>query len=311
MNNYKNLKKPLIIIGINKVLMILITFIITSLIYQLLGKENYGTYMALFSLFSWIMLFDLGISKGMRNYLTTALSKHKYVKSAYYISTTYVSIFFITIALFVLLTTIIYFFPLGSFLNITNLSNSEVSLVLFIFTIAFLIKFFLGIINQIFYASHNSQKTSIYDTISNFLFLILLVFAYAMSYNKASIIALLFTMSVLIIHVYSTFSFFKTNNKIIPRFSYFSKKVLSNILGSGTFLFLIQISFILIIGLDRIILQKYGSSILVSDYDILYKVMSIIILPIGIILQPLWASLMKHIQKKILNGFQILLKNYI
>ena len=57
MNNYNNLKKTISIIAIVKIIMIVITFVITSILFRLLSKEDYGVFMAIFSLFTLVLFF--------------------------------------------------------------------------------------------------------------------------------------------------------------------------------------------------------------------------------------------------------------
>lgn len=301
MKNYKDLKKTFSIIALVKISMILITFLITSIIFRLLGKEEYGVFMAIFSLFSWIFLFDFGIGKGMRNYLTSSLTKKKYKLAKYYISTTYTIIFIITLILFVSILIIIYNLSLVELLNIKNHTNSELVKLAVILCVAFFSKFFLGLIDEALYSTHRSDKVSLNGLFSNIVYLILLLALFLLDMKNVIFVAVSFCISIISIYIYSNYSFFKDNMKIIPSIKTYSSKLLKKILSNGIYILLIQLGFIIIFGTDRILLQKYSNSLVVADYDILYKVMSLIIIPATIFIQPLWASFNAAFTNKDIN----------
>ena len=100
----------------------------------------------------------------------------------------------------------------------------------------------------------------------------------------------IFSIAIVLPYLYSTLHFFYKRNELLPAISSYSKKALKNIFSKGSKILFIQIGFLLIIGIDRLILLKYGSAIEVSKYEILYKVMSIVIFPVSIIMAPLWSS---------------------
>lgn len=298
MNNYNNLKKTISIIAIVKIIMIVITFVITSILFRLLSKEDYGVFMAIFSLFSWLFLFDLGIGKGMRNYLTSSLTKKKFTLAKYYISTTYVAIFLITLILLIVVFSIISFLPLAEILNINNYSNTDIKYLTIIFTLAFLGKFFIGLVDNILHSTHQSHKTSLNGLYSNIIYLLALTILFILNNKDIHLIAWAYCFSVIIIYIYSNYNFFNLNKNLIPSVKLFSKKLLKRILNNGIYILFIQLGFIFILAMDKIILLKYVDSSIVTDYDILYKIMSIIILPAGIIIQPLWASFNAAYTKK-------------
>ncbi len=66
--------------------------------------------------------------------------------------------------------------------------------------------------------------------------------------------------------------------------------MLKKITSSGGGILIVQVVFLLMIGLDRVLILKYSGPIEVANYEVMYKVMSIILLPMTIIISPLWSS---------------------
>ena len=69
---------------------------------NILGQKDYGIWIALFSMITWVSIADLGIGSGLRNMLGAALARQEYNKVQKYIFTAYVSITAICLSLLTL-----------------------------------------------------------------------------------------------------------------------------------------------------------------------------------------------------------------
>jgi O-antigen/teichoic acid export membrane protein len=69
-------------------------------------------------------------------------------------------------------------------------------------------------------------------------------------------------------------------------------------MGDGLSILSIQLLFFTFLGMDRFILLKYGSGLEVTNYDIMYRVMSLLLFPWSIIAQPLWSSYAEAYKRK-------------
>ncbi len=116
--SYKKLKKQISFIAVYKVIILLLNYALIALLIDYLGQENFGIYVALTSLFSWMFLFDLGIAKGMRNFVTLALSKQNIQEAKEYISTAYISILFLTVLACIIIISALSLVDLQQFFNI-------------------------------------------------------------------------------------------------------------------------------------------------------------------------------------------------
>lgn len=291
MEKYKNLKKTFFIIGIFRVLIIISNFVITALLIRVLGRENFGIYVALLSVFTWMFLFDLGLGKGMRNYVTKALSNNNYNLAKQYISTSYISIFIITLILYILAMAIISTIDLSALLNINTIEENNLFNIMTILITFFFIKFFLGLVDQNLYAIHRSEIVTINTFNTNLLYIFgLVIILIVEPFNSMLNVALSFGIAMLISYSIATIWFFYKHDNLLPSVRYFSIMKFGKIINDGYKILLIQLSFLLIVGLDRLIILKYLTPGEVADYDITYKVMSLLLFPFSIIAQPLWSS---------------------
>lgn len=276
--------------AIFKILTLIVSFPLIKYTMEYLGLENFGIFIALTSLFSWMFLFDLGIAKGLRNYITTFLRKGEDSQIRQYISTTYISIFFITVFLFLLTIFLISCFNLNSIFNISTDENI-LKLSFIILIIGFFLKFYFSIVDQLFFAVHKSHFVSFSLFLTSLFNLIGILFLIFLNSNENLVYAVIvYSVSIIIPYFILTFIFFKKYPQFIPNLKLFSFSVFNSILKSGSKILLIQIGFLLMIGIDRILLLKYGSSVEVVKYEIIYKIMSVIVFPVSIIIAPLWSA---------------------
>jgi len=257
-----------------------------------------------------MFLFDLGIAKGMRNFVTIALSNQNIKEAKEYISTAYISIFFLTIFACLIIVSALSLVDLQQFFNI-KLDNIYLQNIFFILIIGFFLKFYLSTVDQLNYATHQSQNVTL-----NMLLAVLLnvigVYVYRELGYAGSVINIVFIFSIATIlpYLYSTVYFFYKHKELIPSRNGYSIIALKNILGKGSKILYIQIGFLCIIGLDRLVLLKYGTPTEVFRYEIIYKVMSIVIFPISILMEPLWSSFSEAYHKGDIQWIKSVFKKF-
>ncbi|MEZ8310897.1 lipopolysaccharide biosynthesis protein [Vibrio splendidus] len=289
-NDYKSIKFQIINSVFFKVGTIVLNYALTSLLFRYLGQEKFGIYVAFISFFSWMFLFDLGVAKGMRNYLTKSYSDGDHFTSRQYISTNYITIFFICVFSFVAIFFISISFDIGNSFKLAS-HVDDIKYFLIVLLIGFFVKFYLSSVDQMNFALHRSHIVSL-NVFLTALFNVVGVFLVGIfSQNgNLNLIILVFSISIVLPYFFSTLEFFIKYKYLRPSFSFINKDVLKKITSSGGGILLVQIVFLLMIGLDKMLILKYSDPIEVADYEIMYKVMSLILLPMTIIISPLWSS---------------------
>ena len=69
----------------------MVSFASIPLMIKYLGNEQYGIWSTILAIFSWIVLFDIGIGNGVRNKLAESLAKENKEEAQKYVSTGYIS----------------------------------------------------------------------------------------------------------------------------------------------------------------------------------------------------------------------------
>ena len=88
----KQLSKNVLYIAFFKFGSILSNFLLIPITINYVSSPIYGIWMTLYSIISWLSIFDIGLGNGMRNYLTEAVSKGNYKEAQSYLSTTIVAL---------------------------------------------------------------------------------------------------------------------------------------------------------------------------------------------------------------------------
>jgi O-antigen/teichoic acid export membrane protein len=131
LNFINQLKKSFIY----KIIGVIISFFLIRLMIQYLGIEMYGIWVVILTFINWIIFFDFGITNGIKNKLTEALSNNDYELSKEYISTGYVILFILFFILFFIFLIVSYFINWQLIFNTTILDNTLLKNTLFLHTL--------------------------------------------------------------------------------------------------------------------------------------------------------------------------------
>ncbi len=207
-NNYKSIKFQIINSAFLKFGTIVLNYALTSLLFRYLGQEKFGIYVAFISFFSWMFLFDLGIAKGMRNYLTKSFSDGDYFTSRQYISTNYITILLVCVFSFI----VTYFIPsivdIGDSLKLAS-HVDDVKGFINILLIGFFVKFYLSSVDQMNFALHRSHIVSL-NVFMTALFNVsgVLLVGFLFPNGDLNMIILIFSISIVLPYFFSTLEFF-------------------------------------------------------------------------------------------------------
>jgi len=275
---------------IYKVLGILVSFIAIPLMIKYLGNEQYGIWSTILAIFSWIVLFDIGIGNGVRNKLAESLAKENKEEAQKYVSTGYISIGILSISLLVLFNIVAYFINWQIVFNTIIVTNSELYLAVSLAGSFLIVNFWLSLINQISNGLQKSQIVVFNQFLSNLLSLFFVFILY--KFTEASLIKLIlfYGFSLLISNFLVTYWIFKNYEFLIPKVKYFSKEYIKSITSLGFKFFIIQIAVVVIFTTDKIMITQLFGPEYVTNYDVVFKLFSIITIGHSLILAPLWSA---------------------
>ena len=297
--SYKNLTGTYVRIAVYRVFSVVLNLLSTALLVKILGIEMFGTYTAIFSIIAWALLMDMGIGKGLRNHVTVSLTQQNRIEARRLISSAYISSLMLAL-IFILACSVVFLFaPEIVSLNApASVERRDLIYFCWIMSIILALRFYLSLLDQILYASHQSDIVALSSLITTIIFTVILLFLMVTSHQpNLALVASGFCLSLLLGYCVIYFWFFKSNSDLIPTIQLFSLKKFRVLFTTGYKIFLIQIGFFLIFGLDRLILLNYSNPTDAAMYDILYKLMTVLLFPFTVLSQPLWSSFITAFQK--------------
>lgn len=271
-----------------KILAMGLSYISIPLFLKYLGDRDYGIWMTIFSIVSWINTFDLGIGNGLKNKLTENYAKKNFQEMKEYIITGYISLSFLALIFWIIGCLGIYFFNFSQGLNIDYYSENYLKLLFFITYSLTLINFIVKIYNVLYLSVHNSYISNLCTLLFQTLFILILIILNRM--NKISLLSIVFFYPgfTLILGVIFTFLFFKKYKNIRPKLENFRKEKIKVINGLGLYFFLIQISMLVIMTTDNMIIMKYLGAEEVATYNIISRLFQAILIIEVLVSAPMW-----------------------
>ena len=290
-NRIKNLLKQTGFSFLFKIIAMGCNFLLVPLTLSYLGREQYGIWMTLLTVLSWMSFCDFGLGNGMRNKVTVALAQKNLDAVREYISSTYFSILFLMFILVGSLTIIEPFLNWQSFFNTIYLENAKLAMVGISVFILMSINFVLSLINQVANAYQQSSLTVLNQLIGNLFAFFFTYIVIKTTQDELFLVAFAYAFSLVLSNVIISIYFYKTNSNIIPRVKYFKWSTVKELSGLSFRFFVIQIAALVFFAKDNFIITQVLGPEYVTPYNITFKYFNVILFAFGILTTPLWSAL--------------------
>ena len=309
MNNREDILKKHLSLGfIYKIVGMGLSYISIPLFLKYLGEKDYGLWMVIFSTISWIFMFDLGIGNGLKNKLTQCLVEGNILEVKKYITTGYIFLGFIALIILGVGILGIQILNIKELLSLQGYSEVFLKKLISIIFIITTLNFVVGLYNVLYTAEHNSTIGSFSNLVFQGMFIIFLLILEKFNLISLINIGIIYPGLNLIIGLFLTIKYFKKYKDLIPKLKYFDRKKIKSIGGTGIEFFIIQISMLVILTTDNIIITKLLGVEAVTPYNIVSKLFQTFLVFSGIVLTPLWSLFLDAYLKKDKNWIKSILK---
>jgi len=252
---------------------------------------NYGIWLTLTSIITWVSFFDLGLGNGLRNCFAMAKAKGDNDLLKRYVSTTYVLISLFVVILIITFLIANQFIKWSYVLNTTLIGNDVLKAIVAITAISFLLRFIFNLISSILTGDQRPAYANAISVISNIFILIFLIVL--VKYTKGSLfnLSLVVNLSNLLIPLIITFFLFRTSyNYCKPSLKFFDWKYSKDLFSIGMQFFVIQASVILVFSTSNLLIAQFLGPKEVTNYNIVYKYFSSMTMLFTIITTPFWSA---------------------
>lgn len=271
---------------------ILIAFIMVPLLIDRLTPESYGLWLTLTSFLSMFNFFNIGLGSGLKNLLIASIANGNNKEAKTLISTTYITLFFICIAVFICFCFVNRYIDWTLVLNASANMRDELSiLALFVFG-SILLQLVLGLIITVLQAYQNPAYGDFITVLGQFLsFVGVLVLPFLL--GKVGLIEYGIIISLspsIILLLYSIILFRKKFSLVSPSIGCYDRKYLKDLFSIGGKFFLIQMSALILYQSNNLIIAHVSGSVDVAVYNVAYKYASVFYMLFCIIIAPIWAA---------------------
>lgn len=258
-----------------------------------------GVWFTLLSVLNWILVFDMGIGNGLRNHLTISLSQNNTIRSKQLISSAYLLLGGWTLIISLIITIISRFIPWNEVFNVDISVISPIILYksIIITLLGIVLSFFLRIIGSILYALQKSALNNLLSFASQLLILLYLVLFPPVDnvtdalINMSCVFAISTNIGLLLATIW--LFIFGPLKKIRPHISYFKKEVSKDVLSLGIVFLVLQILYMIVSVTDSWFITKFYEPENTVEYQIYYKVFSLVGTIFMLALTPLWSAITK------------------
>lgn len=289
-NARKNILASLIIKGCS----IAVSLVSVPLTLHYVDPEQYGIWLTLSSLVSWLGYFDIGLGNGLRNKFAEAKAKGDDELARVYVSTTYAILTVIIVGVLILFFCVNPFLNWSTILNASPSISANLSLLAVIIFLFFGMQFVLQLITTVLNADQRPAKASFFNFLGSLLAMITIFILTKTTKGNLIYLGLAFTVAQLLVLVASTIWFYTHDyKKYAPSFKYVNFKYARNLMGLGVKFFVIQISFIVLYETSTILiahLRDTADTAAVTKYNLAFKFFSVITMVFGIIMTPFWSA---------------------
>ncbi|GGK30646.1 O-antigen export protein [Yeosuana aromativorans] len=289
--NRNIIQKKNILLGLTfKSLGMILNFLLIPFLITFLGKIEYGVWITVFSVTNWIFTFDIGIGHGLRNKLTEAISLNDIIKANKIVCTSYVLISLFAGIILIIGVVLILSLDFQTILNYSRKSNEYLQLFIFFSLLFTVLNFVLSLYKKLYLAIHESFVIELVNT-SFLLFYLLFVFIFIKFNIFKSLIGLIIIYGTvnMIFALLATMIFFKIKKKIVLSFKFFDSKEGKSLFNLGGKFFVINISLLIILSTDNVIVSNILGPGYVTDYSIVQKLFQFIIVGFSVILASSWS----------------------
>jgi O-antigen/teichoic acid export membrane protein len=268
----------------------LISLLLVPLTLSYLNSYEYGVWLTLSSVLTWIYVLDIGLGNGLRNKLTEALALGDKRMAKTYVSTTFISLFLIISFVYILFILVQNWLNWSSILNVDpdKISNlNEVVTIVFAF---FCINFVLKIVGNIFMAYQQPAVNDLIYFLGNLLSFVLIYISTKLFPGSLMKVAVIFSATPIFVLLCAYPIVFYKHRDIIPSIYFLKFKYLKDLMSLGFQFFIIQISCVIVFMTSNFIISKLFGPDQVTSYNIAFKYFSIVTIGFTIILAPIWSA---------------------
>lgn len=235
----------------------------------------------------------------MRNKFSEALAKKDLKTAQEYVSTGYLIMSGITLALILIFIIPWLIIDWSYIFNVDKTLSKEISFLIGITFVLTAIQFTFKLITTLLTANHKPWISAVVFSISNTIILVVFLLLKPVINGDIVAIGTIYSLVPLLVLIITSLIFFKGDFKEVkPKLSAFKKEKVRDLFSLGIRFFVIQIAVLVIFQTDSLIISHTLSPEEVTPYNIVFRYFSIVTMLAGIVMTPFWSAFTEAHTKK-------------
>lgn len=267
-------------------------------------KRVLGVWFTIISVLTWILYFDFGIGNGLRNRVTETLVAKETVKTKIYISSAYIFIIAVALVFSVIIFNLTSYVNWNGFFNIdeTSIDSHDLRTAVNLVLLSILLQLVLRLITSLMYAMQLAFVQNLLAMSTNVILLIYTVICNRFGLNNNIInlaVVYLFAANIPLI-ITTIYAFSTILKEVRPNITFFNKYYALDTFKIGSAFLLLQFCALIINNTTYYLVSRLCGSAEVVEYNIYYKVFSLIDTFVVLGTTAVWSAVTKALaQKKI------------
>lgn len=270
---------------------ILISLILVPLTLSYLTSYEYGVWLTLSSVMTWIYVLDIGLGNGLRNRLSEALALNDMELAKIYVSTAFYSLLLIVFLVYLIFLLLQHWVDWNVILNITGDRVANINSIVTIVFAFFCCSFVLKIIGNIYMAYQQSAINDLLSLLGNFLSFILIYLCTIFIPSSLEKVAFIFSGAPVVVFLIAYPITFKKYKSIRPSLKFVRIKYFKELMSLGTQFFIIQIACLVLFMTSNLVISQLFGPEEVTPYNIAFKYFSLVNIGFTVILTPIWSAI--------------------
>ena len=270
---------------------IFISLLLVPLTLNYLSAYEYGVWLTLSSILTWVNFLDIGLANGLRNKLAQTFANGNRSLGHIYVSTTFFLLTLIMAVCFLLFLAMQPYIDWSVILNVDPNTVKNLSSIIIVAFGFFCLNLIFKIIGIVLIADQRPATNDLITLLGSAISLLIIYILTRTTQGSLYNVILAFTGIPTLILVFTyPLVFAKKYRYLKPRFTGIRLKYSKDLMGLGIQFFIMQISSIIIFSSSNIIISQILGPEQVTPYNIVFKYFSFITLMFNIAITPMWSA---------------------
>lgn len=291
---------------------VVISLLLVPLTLHYLSPYEYGVWLTLSSILTWINFFDIGLANGLRNKLAETFADNNRKLGQIYVSTTFFLLTVIMTTCFLLFMLLQPLIDWSAILNVDPVTVKNLNSVIVVAFAFFCLSLVFKLLGIILIADQRPAANDLITLIGSALSLIVIYVLTRTTTGSLNYVIITFTaIPAIVLAGCYPLIFGVRYSYLKPMLRAIRLKYTKGLMGLGVQFFVMQISSIIIFSSSNIIIAQVLDPVQVTPYNIAFKYFSFATLLFNIVLTPMWSATTEAYAKGDYDWIQKGIKNML